>query len=233
MQALGCADSGASLISPFVGRILDWYKAKEGRDFAPEEDPGVLSVRRIYWYYKRHGVTTDVMGASFRNVGEVQQLAGCDKLTVAPALLGELAKLDGDLPRLLSPEAAEENCKDEVRASRCVLCVLRTLRAVSPHRSLASPCGAGVRSTGRNVFSRCGSQDSVSCIEGRRPCVLCALLRVLPCRCAVLVEGDSERSHASHTAAPPLSTQACQRRACTAPWSGAGSASRSLCPSTR
>lgn len=124
MQALGCADSGASLISPFVGRILDWYKAKEGRDFAPEEDPGVLSVRRIYWYYKRHGITTDVMGASFRNVGEVQQLSGCDKLTVAPALLGELAALDGALPRVLSPEAAAENCEDEVRFVPCAVRVL-------------------------------------------------------------------------------------------------------------
>lgn len=117
VQAVGCAEANAALISPFVGRILDWYKAKEGRDFAPEEDPGVLSVRRIYWYYKKHGVATDVMGASFRNVGEVQQLAGCDKLTVAPALLGELAALDGGLDRILSPELAAENCDDEV----CVL----------------------------------------------------------------------------------------------------------------
>lgn len=113
-QAVGCAEANAALISPFVGRILDWYKAKEGRDFAPEEDPGVLSVRRIYWYYKKHGVATDVMGASFRNVGEVQQLAGCDKLTVAPALLGELAALDGGLDRILSPELAAENCDDEL-----------------------------------------------------------------------------------------------------------------------
>lgn len=112
-QAVGCADAKAALISPFVGRILDWYKANEGRDFAPEEDPGVLSVRRIYWYYKAHGVSTDVMGASFRNVGEVQQLAGCDKLTVSPALLGELAALEGALPRMLSPEMAAEKCEDE------------------------------------------------------------------------------------------------------------------------
>lgn len=122
MQAVGCADAKAALISPFVGRILDWHKATHGRDYAPEEDPGVLSVRRIYYYYKAHGVATDVMGASFRNVGEVQQLAGCDKLTVAPALLGELAAASGDLPRMLSPEAAAANCEDEVRAACCVLC---------------------------------------------------------------------------------------------------------------
>lgn len=103
-QAAACADAGAALISPFVGRILDWYKAKEGRDFAPHEDPGVLSVRRIYQYYKQHGFSTVVMAASFRNIGEIQELAGCDKITIAPSLLAELEASSGPLPRKLSPD---------------------------------------------------------------------------------------------------------------------------------
>lgn len=102
-QAAACADAGAALISPFVGRILDWYKAKEGRDFAPAEDPGVLSVRRIYSYYKTHGYPTIVMAASFRNAGEIRELAGCDNITIAPALLKELEASTDPLPRRLSP----------------------------------------------------------------------------------------------------------------------------------
>ena len=89
-QAVACAEAKARLISPFVGRILDWFKAKAGKDFAPAEDPGVLSVREIYAYYKQFGHTTEVMGASFRNKGEILELAGCDLLTISPQLLGEL-----------------------------------------------------------------------------------------------------------------------------------------------
>src|SRR3989449_4968510 len=89
-QAVACAEAKAKLISPFVGRILDWFKAKAGKDFAPAEDPGVLSVREIYAYYKQFGHTTEVMGASFRNKGEILELAGCDLLTISPQLLGEL-----------------------------------------------------------------------------------------------------------------------------------------------
>lgn len=100
-QARACAEAGVFLISPFVGRILDWYKAKEQRDFGPDEDPGVISVRNIYKYYKEHGYKTVVMGASFRNVGEIMALAGCDRLTIAPALLEELASLEGHLTRHL------------------------------------------------------------------------------------------------------------------------------------
>ncbi|GFR39820.1 hypothetical protein Agub_g312 [Astrephomene gubernaculifera] len=106
-QAAACADAGATLISPFVGRILDWYKAKEGRDFAPHEDPGVLSVRRIYNYYKAHGYKTIVMAASFRNVGEIRELAGCDNITISPQLLGELENSTEPLERKLSKEAAK------------------------------------------------------------------------------------------------------------------------------
>lgn len=103
-QAAACADAGVYLISPFVGRILDWYKAKTGRDYAPEEDPGVQSVRQIYRYYKQHRYSTVVMGASFRNAGEIEQLAGCDRLTISPPLMEELAADNGTLERRLSPD---------------------------------------------------------------------------------------------------------------------------------
>jgi transaldolase len=103
-QAAAAADAGAFLISPFVGRILDWFKAAEGKDFAPENDPGVLSVRQIYAYYKTHGLETVVMGASFRSAGEIEALAGCDRLTIAPNLLEELSKDSGKLERKLSPD---------------------------------------------------------------------------------------------------------------------------------
>ncbi len=106
-QAAACADAGVTLISPFVGRILDWYKANT--DLAierPEDDPGVQSVTRIYHYYKANGYDTIVMGASFRNTGEIEALAGCDRLTISPQLLEELAGDDGDLPRVLDPDGA-------------------------------------------------------------------------------------------------------------------------------
>lgn len=96
-QARACAEAGVFLISPFVGRILDWYKASTGLSYDAESDPGVISVREIYRYFKQHGHNTIVMGASFRNVGEVLALAGCDRLTIAPALLDELSKQSGDL----------------------------------------------------------------------------------------------------------------------------------------
>ncbi len=101
-QARACAEAGVYLISPFVGRILDWYKANgEKKDYTAEEDPGVISVSNIYNYYKQYGYNTVVMGASFRNVGEIQALAGCDRLTIAPKLLKELQESDADLPRKL------------------------------------------------------------------------------------------------------------------------------------
>ncbi len=108
VQAADCADAGVFLISPFVGRILDWHKAKGGGPYTPEDDPGVVSVRAIYAYYKAHGIDTVVMGASFRNAGEIEALAGCDRLTISPALLDELAADEGDLPRRLSPDAIAE-----------------------------------------------------------------------------------------------------------------------------
>ncbi|KAB7698249.1 transaldolase [Plesiomonas shigelloides] len=98
-QARACAEAGVFLISPFVGRIMDWYKANtEQKSFAPHEDPGVISVTSIYNYYKQHGYHTVVMGASFRNIGEITELAGCDRLTIGPNLLQELAEAEGELP---------------------------------------------------------------------------------------------------------------------------------------
>lgn len=107
-QAVACADAGVFLISPFVGRIYDWYKKHEGRDFVGDEDPGVQSVSRIYDYYKANGFGTVVMGASFRNIGQIEALAGCDRLTISPELLGELTNMQGPLERKLSPGRASE-----------------------------------------------------------------------------------------------------------------------------
>jgi transaldolase len=114
-QAVACAEAGVRLISPFVGRILDWHKAATGRDYPAEEDPGVLSVRRIYHYYKKHGHATEVMGASFRNKGEILALAGCDLLTISPALLAELQACDEPVPVRLS--AADAAASDEPKIS--------------------------------------------------------------------------------------------------------------------
>ena len=105
-QAVACAEGGIKLISPFVGRILDWFKKSTGKDFAPAEDPGVQSVTQIYNYYKHFGYTTEVMGASFRNKGEITELCGCDLLTISPGLLGELAASeDAITPKLNAANA--------------------------------------------------------------------------------------------------------------------------------
>ena len=111
-QAIACAQADCTLISPFVGRILDWYKKSTGKDYTPEEEPGVQSVSRIYNYYKKFGHKTYVMGASFRNSGEITNLAGCDRLTIAPKLLDELSSSTAQITRKLSPTHAEEECKD-------------------------------------------------------------------------------------------------------------------------
>jgi transaldolase len=108
-QAVACADAKARLISPFVGRILDWFKKSTGKDYAPVEDPGVLSVKEIYAYYKKFGHTTQVMGASFRNAGEILELAGCDLLTISPPLLGELKNSTVPITRKLNPDEARQS----------------------------------------------------------------------------------------------------------------------------
>ena len=106
-QAVACADAKVTLVSPFVGRILDWYKKSTGKEsYAPAEDPGVVSVTEIYDYYKKHGHETEVMGASFRSKEEIIELAGCDLLTISPKLLGELQKTEGHLTRKLDPDTA-------------------------------------------------------------------------------------------------------------------------------
>jgi transaldolase len=106
-QAIACAEAKVTLISPFVGRILDWYKKDTGKDYAPADDPGVHSVTTIYNYYKHFDYKTVVMGASFRNIGEITELAGCDLLTIAPKLLAELDSTEADLPRKLDPAASK------------------------------------------------------------------------------------------------------------------------------
>ncbi|GAB6193164.1 transaldolase [Desulfocastanea catecholica] len=107
-QAVACAEAGVTLISPFVGRITDWYRAKDGIDvYAPDDDPGVQSVRKIFYYYKHHGYKTEIMGASFRNVGQILGLAGSDLLTISPKLLDELAGMAGDVDRKLDPQQAK------------------------------------------------------------------------------------------------------------------------------
>jgi transaldolase len=106
-QAIACAEAGVTLISPFVGRILDWYKKDTGKDYQGAEDPGVQSVTRVYNYFKKFGYKTVVMGASFRNIGEIEELAGCDLLTISPNLLHELEAKQGDLPRKLDASKAK------------------------------------------------------------------------------------------------------------------------------
>ena len=117
-QARACADAGVFLVSPFVGRITDWYKANTDISIdSPEQDPGVQSVRRIYTHYKTHGYETVVMGASFRNTGQIEALAGCDRLTIAPDLLSELGQSDGDLPRALVNPSEREAATDPIAES--------------------------------------------------------------------------------------------------------------------
>jgi transaldolase len=113
-QAVACAEAGVTLISPFVGRILDWYKKDTGKDYHGADDPGVQSVTRIYNYYKHFGYKTQVMGASFRNIGEITELAGSDLLTISPQLLGELESTQADLPRKLDPEKAKSMQIDRI-----------------------------------------------------------------------------------------------------------------------
>jgi transaldolase len=118
-QAIACAEAGATLISPFVGRILDWYKKETGRDsYPPAEDPGVLSVTTVYNYYKKFGYKTEVMGASFRNLGEITELAGCDLLTISPGLLGELESTTGELPTKLSADKAANSDAEKITVDK-------------------------------------------------------------------------------------------------------------------
>lgn len=116
VQAVACAEAGVRLISPFVGRILDWYKKATGEDYTAETDPGVISVRTIYNYYKKFGYGVQIMGASFRNTGEILALAGCDLLTISPNLLGELAATEAPVSPCLSVEAAKASDIERIPA---------------------------------------------------------------------------------------------------------------------
>ena len=113
-QAVACAEAGVRLISPFVGRILDWYKASTKQDYSATADPGVISVTKIFHYYKKFGYATEIMGASFRNKGEITELAGCDLLTISPGLLAELAASTDPLPRKLDPAVSKSLAGDKV-----------------------------------------------------------------------------------------------------------------------
>ncbi|HEX4757474.1 MAG TPA: transaldolase [Terracidiphilus sp.] len=117
-QAIAAADAGVTLVSPFVGRILDWYKKDTGKDFHGADDPGVQSVTRIYNYFKKFGYKTVVMGASFRNIGEITELAGCDLLTISPQLLAELESTQGELPRKLDPQAAQALSIERIKVDK-------------------------------------------------------------------------------------------------------------------
>ncbi len=116
IQAVACAEANVRLISPFVGRIYDWYKKSTGIEYAPSEDPGVISVKTIYNYYKKFGYEVQIMGASFRSVGQIQQLAGCDLLTISPDLLDVLAQSDETLERKLDPATARESDIQRIHA---------------------------------------------------------------------------------------------------------------------
>ena len=113
-QAVACAEAKVQLISPFVGRILDWHKANTGKEYEGDEDPGVISVKAIYNYYKKFGYATEVMGASFRNKGEILSLAGCDLLTIAPKLLAELAASDDAVEAKLTTEIAKQDPVEKI-----------------------------------------------------------------------------------------------------------------------
>lgn len=113
-QAVACAEAGVQLISPFVGRIYDWFKKDSGIDYQGAEDPGVLSVQKIYNYYKKFGYNTEVMGASFRNTGQITHLTGCDLLTISPGLLEELQNTEGELDCKLTPEAANASDLEKI-----------------------------------------------------------------------------------------------------------------------
>ena len=117
-QAVAAVDAGVTLISPFVGRILDWYKKDTGKDYQGADDPGVQSVTRIYNYFKKFGYKTVVMGASFRNIGEITELAGCDLLTISPQLLAELEATESELPRKLSADTAKTMQIDRITVDK-------------------------------------------------------------------------------------------------------------------
>jgi transaldolase len=161
-RAAACADAGVFLISPFVARILDWYSKAEGKSYTPETDPGVLSVRQIYNYYKAHGIETVVMGASFRNQGEIEALAGCDRLTISPQLLEELSRDMGDLPRRLDPSAAATHVSAKLSLDE------KSFRLMLNEDAMATEkLAEGIRVFAR-VCARCESRCQSGCRKPRK-----------------------------------------------------------------
>jgi transaldolase len=145
-QAAACADAGVFLISPFVGRILDWHIKNQGKSYTADTDPGVLSVRQIYNYYKAHGFATFVMGASFRNKEEIEALAGCDRLTISPQLLEELSQDIGEMPRRLDPKQAAAHAPAKLSLDE------KTFRFMLNADAMASEkLGEGIRTFSRDL----------------------------------------------------------------------------------
>jgi len=145
-QAVACAEGGIKLISPFVGRILDWFKKSTGKEYAPEEDPGVQSVTQIFNYYKHFGYETEVMGASFRNKGEITELAGCDLLTISPGLLGELQASEEPLVRKLDAGAAKAAKIERIASDE------KTFRWLFNEDAMATEKTAeGIRNFGKDI----------------------------------------------------------------------------------
>ncbi len=146
VQAVACAEGGIKLISPFVGRILDWYKKSTGKDYGPAEDPGVQSVTQIFNYYKHFGYHTEVMGASFRNKGEITELAGCDLLTISPGLLGELQASEEPLVRKLDAGAAKAATMERIA------CDEKSFRWLFNEDAMATEKTAeGIRNFGKDI----------------------------------------------------------------------------------
>jgi transaldolase len=174
-QAIACAEAKVTLISPFVGRILDWHKKSTGREYAPTEDPGVVSVTKIYNYFKRFGHKTEVMGASFRNTGEIVELAGCDLLTISPNLLADLTAASGTLVRKLDPEAAKKQSMEEIHIDKATFDEMHAADAMA-HEKLAE--GIQGFSKAIAVLEKLLGERLDSLMSGRRGTVARDLFKV-------------------------------------------------------
>merc|ERR1712210_95317 len=176
-QAVACAEAKVTLISPFVGRIMDWYKAKHSKTYEAEEDPGVLSVRKIYNYYKKHNYQTVVMGASFRNTGEVLALAGCDLLTISPKLLAELDNMSQDSPKKLSVEMAQgtDSAKIHLDEGGFTMRMRWQLRSSAKESGVSRLMPPSWRPSSRRS---CSKWASLSCRSAEEE--MFRLLRILP-----------------------------------------------------
>jgi len=168
-QAIACAEAGVTLISPFVGRILDWYKKDTGKDFHGADDPGVQSVTKIYNYFKHFGYKTVVMGASFRNIGEITELAGCDLLTISPQLLAELEASEAELPRKLDPVAAETLNIGKIPMDKDIFEAMHATDRMATDKLKEGIEGFSGRPAGRTACGA-GVADSGDGLRGRSLC---------------------------------------------------------------